>query len=173
VSTDGGQTWAEAEFLDPVQRHAWRRWKFEWLTPEQPGRYTVLARAKDATGGTQPDKHDRNYDTYVIDHPLPIEVFVGPKNGNLVQRFGDRVRYLSKSQMGGVDLPGRSHECFEFIFMKKSLFCSVAFSSRFLANTAQRLPHRLLLPGSSKVPACVQILSSVQISCNVAAEWQP
>jgi hypothetical protein len=30
----------------------------------------------------QPDKHDQNYDTYVIDHPLPIEVFVGPKNGN-------------------------------------------------------------------------------------------
>jgi hypothetical protein len=24
VSTDGGQTWAGAEFVDPVQRHAWR-----------------------------------------------------------------------------------------------------------------------------------------------------
>jgi DMSO/TMAO reductase YedYZ molybdopterin-dependent catalytic subunit len=24
VSVDGGQTWAEAEFLDPVRRHAWR-----------------------------------------------------------------------------------------------------------------------------------------------------
>ena len=82
MSTDGGQTWAEAEFLDPVQRHAWRRWKFEWLTPKRPGRYTLLARAKDAKGGTQPDKHDQNYDTYVIDHPLPIELFVGPKNGN-------------------------------------------------------------------------------------------
>src|SRR5580692_10279376 len=34
VSTDGGQTWAEAEFLDPVQRHAWRRWNFDWLTPK-------------------------------------------------------------------------------------------------------------------------------------------
>ena len=83
VSPDGGQTWAEAEFLDPVQRHAWRRWKFDWLTPKKPGRYTLLARAKDAKGGAQPDKHDQNYDTYVIDHPLPIEVFVGPKNGNL------------------------------------------------------------------------------------------
>src|SRR6202165_1598752 len=51
VSTDGGRTWAQAEFLDPVQRHAWRRWKFEWLTPKQPGQYTLLARAKDATGG--------------------------------------------------------------------------------------------------------------------------
>src|SRR6266850_2955535 len=76
VSTDGGQTWAEAEFLDPAQRHAWRRWKFDWLTPEQPGQYTLLARARDANGGVQPDKHDQNYGSYVINHPLPIEVFV-------------------------------------------------------------------------------------------------
>jgi Mo-co oxidoreductase dimerisation domain len=82
VSTDGGQTWAEAEFLDPVQRYAWRRWKFDWLTPKKPGQYTLLARAKDAKGDAQPDKHDRNYGTYVINHPLPIEVFVAPGNGN-------------------------------------------------------------------------------------------
>jgi Mo-co oxidoreductase dimerisation domain len=76
VSTDGGQTWAEAEFLDPVQRYAWRRWTYEWLTPKQPGRYTLLARAKGADGSVQPDKHDPNYGSYVIHYPLPIEVFV-------------------------------------------------------------------------------------------------
>jgi DMSO/TMAO reductase YedYZ molybdopterin-dependent catalytic subunit len=76
VSADGGRTWAEAEFLDPVQRHAWRRWRFDWLTPKEPGRYTLLARAKDAGGKHQPDEHDRKYGTYVINHPLPIEVFV-------------------------------------------------------------------------------------------------
>jgi DMSO/TMAO reductase YedYZ molybdopterin-dependent catalytic subunit len=77
VSTDGGQTWSDAEFLDPVRRHAWRRWKFDWLTPRKPGQYTLLSRAKDASGALQPDAHDRNYGTYVINHPLPIEVFVG------------------------------------------------------------------------------------------------
>jgi len=76
VSTDGGQTWAEAEFLDPVQRYAWRRWKFDWLTPKKPGRYTLMARAEGANGSVQPDKHDPNHGTYVIHHPLPIEVFV-------------------------------------------------------------------------------------------------
>jgi DMSO/TMAO reductase YedYZ molybdopterin-dependent catalytic subunit len=76
VSTDGGQTWAEAEFLDPAQRYAWRRWKFDWLTPKKPGQYILLARAKDANGSVQPDKHDQNYGSYVINHPLPIEVFV-------------------------------------------------------------------------------------------------
>jgi DMSO/TMAO reductase YedYZ molybdopterin-dependent catalytic subunit len=81
VSTDGGRTWAEAEFLDPVRRHAWRRWKFDWLTPREPGQYTLLARAKDAGGLIQPDKHDQNYGTYVINHSLPIEVFVDGSGG--------------------------------------------------------------------------------------------
>jgi DMSO/TMAO reductase YedYZ molybdopterin-dependent catalytic subunit len=76
VSTDGGQTWSEAKFVDPVRRHAWRRWKFDWQTPKEPGKYTLLARAKDASGRSQPDKHDQHYGPYVIDHPLPIEVFV-------------------------------------------------------------------------------------------------
>jgi DMSO/TMAO reductase YedYZ molybdopterin-dependent catalytic subunit len=76
VSADGGQTWADAEFLDPVRRHAWRRWKFDWLTPNKPGQYTLLARAKDAAGRAQPDKHDQNNGVYVINHSLPIEVFV-------------------------------------------------------------------------------------------------
>src|SRR5271155_5873168 len=76
VSTDGGQTWAEAHFLDPGRRHAWRRWKFDWLTPKEPGRYTLLSRAKDANGTVQPDKHDYSYGTYVITHLLPIEVIV-------------------------------------------------------------------------------------------------
>jgi len=82
VSTDGGRTWTEAEFVDPVRRHAWRRWKLDWLTPKEPGQYTLLARARDAAGVIQPDKHDRNYGTYVINHPLPIEVFVGDSRGS-------------------------------------------------------------------------------------------
>ena len=50
MSTDGGKTWAQAEFIDPAQRHAWRRWKLDWLTPEKPGAYILLARARDANG---------------------------------------------------------------------------------------------------------------------------
>jgi DMSO/TMAO reductase YedYZ molybdopterin-dependent catalytic subunit len=78
VSTDGGRTWAAAEFVDPIQRHAWRRWKFDWLVPNTPGQYTLLARAKDANGATQPEQHDERFGTYVINHLLPIQVFVSP-----------------------------------------------------------------------------------------------
>src|SRR5205085_5047423 len=55
VSTDGGQTWTEAEFVDSAQRYAWRRWKLDWLTPRKRGQYTLMARAKDANGSVQPD----------------------------------------------------------------------------------------------------------------------
>jgi DMSO/TMAO reductase YedYZ molybdopterin-dependent catalytic subunit len=81
VSTDGGRTWADAEFVDAVQRHAWRRWKFDWHTPKTPGRYTLLARARDANGCIQPERHDPQYGTYVIRHVLPIEVFVDGSQG--------------------------------------------------------------------------------------------
>lgn len=84
VSTDGGQTWTAAEFLDPIQRYAWRRWKCEWRTPAKPGRHTLIARAKGMDGSVQPDKHDQNYGSYVIDHPLPIEVIVDDPNGDPV-----------------------------------------------------------------------------------------
>src|SRR5258707_11548607 len=76
VSTDGGRTWTQAAFVDPVRRHAWRRWKLDGRTPQEPGQYTLLARARDAAGVLQPDKHDPNYGSYVINHPLPIEVFI-------------------------------------------------------------------------------------------------
>jgi DMSO/TMAO reductase YedYZ molybdopterin-dependent catalytic subunit len=76
VSLDGGASWVQGDFLDPINRHAWRRWKYDWMTPTQPGRYTLLASAKGADQRTQPDGHNPNFGSYVIDHPLPIEVFV-------------------------------------------------------------------------------------------------
>jgi DMSO/TMAO reductase YedYZ molybdopterin-dependent catalytic subunit len=77
VSTDGGQTWGEAEFMDPVSQYAWRRWRFDWVTPDKPCRCILLSRAKDKSGKVQPGHHDENYGSYVINHMLPIEVFVG------------------------------------------------------------------------------------------------
>jgi DMSO/TMAO reductase YedYZ molybdopterin-dependent catalytic subunit len=82
VSTDGGQTWAEAEFIDPVHRYAWRRWKFDWVTPKERGQCKLLSRAKAANGDFQPDQHDENYASYVIDHVLPIEITVGKPGEN-------------------------------------------------------------------------------------------
>jgi DMSO/TMAO reductase YedYZ molybdopterin-dependent catalytic subunit len=76
LSFDGGATWVEGDFLDPANRHTWRRWKYEWITPRKPGRYTLLARAKGADRSIQSSHHNPHFGSYVIDHPLPIEVFV-------------------------------------------------------------------------------------------------
>ena len=76
ISLDAGESWVQGEFIDPINRNAWRRWKYDWITPTRPGRYTLMARAKGVDQSHQPDAHDANFGTYVIDHPLPIEVFV-------------------------------------------------------------------------------------------------
>ena len=76
VSTDGGCTWMPGEFIDPLLRYAWRRWRFPWHTPKQPGPYTLLASATDSLGATQPAQHDQNFGSYRINHSLPMEVFV-------------------------------------------------------------------------------------------------
>lgn len=52
VSTDGGQTWHQADHNRPPSPHEWTLWRYAWR-PENPGRYTLLARAKTA-GSTQP-----------------------------------------------------------------------------------------------------------------------
>jgi len=76
VTTDGGLTWAPATFLDPIRPHAWRRWSYDWKTPDHPGRRTLMSRATNAAGESQPDKFDERYYSYVVDYTLPIEVVV-------------------------------------------------------------------------------------------------
>jgi DMSO/TMAO reductase YedYZ molybdopterin-dependent catalytic subunit len=76
VTTDGGRTWAEANFLDPIRPNAWRRWRYEWQTPDDAGGCTLMSRATDASGASQPDRFDERYFNYVVHHTLPIEVVV-------------------------------------------------------------------------------------------------
>jgi sulfane dehydrogenase subunit SoxC len=52
VSTDGGESWDEAE-LDPAEgRWAWHGWRFRWEA--QPGEYVLCSRARDEAGNEQP-----------------------------------------------------------------------------------------------------------------------
>lgn len=53
VSVDDGQTWANARLTGDDAPYAWRQWQFSW-TPQQPGAVTILARATDDRGQTQP-----------------------------------------------------------------------------------------------------------------------
>src|SRR5262249_16602099 len=96
-----------AVFLDPARRHAWRRWKFDWLTPKEPGRYTLLSRANGADGSAQPDQHDPNYGAYVITHLLPIEVFVDGPAGTPGEPGWKRQPEVSREREQTGRIPGQ------------------------------------------------------------------
>ncbi len=65
VSTDGGDTWREAEVREDLDsRHAWVGWRFAWDASE-PGEHTLLCRARDSAGNTQPDEPPWNVGGYV------------------------------------------------------------------------------------------------------------
>ena len=76
VSTDGGAHWGAAKLLGKSQINAWRLWEFSWRTPAKAGKQTLLARATDSRGRTQPSEHDPDRGTYMINHLLPITVEV-------------------------------------------------------------------------------------------------
>jgi DMSO/TMAO reductase YedYZ molybdopterin-dependent catalytic subunit len=76
LTTDGGSTWNEAKFIGEAKPNAWRLWEFDWETPAKPGKQTLIARATDSNGRTQPIERDPDRGTYMINHLLPIEVEV-------------------------------------------------------------------------------------------------
>jgi len=76
LSTDGGATWNNAKLIDKAALYAWRLWEFEWQTPAKAGKHTLIARATDSRGRTQPTERDRDRGTYMINHLLPITVEV-------------------------------------------------------------------------------------------------
>lgn len=53
VSTDDGRTWAPAPLAGEDRPYAWRQWRFAWQAGES-GRQTLLCRATDDRGQTQP-----------------------------------------------------------------------------------------------------------------------
>jgi hypothetical protein len=52
ISLDGGTSWVHGDFLDPIKRHSWRRWKYDGITPTKSGRYTRCMETFQAAGTT-------------------------------------------------------------------------------------------------------------------------
>ncbi len=53
ISSDGGTTWSSAMLGREQSHYAWRLWNYEWK-PSKSGDYTILSRATDSQGRTQP-----------------------------------------------------------------------------------------------------------------------
>ena len=76
LSTDGGSTWSDAKLLGQSIPNAWRLWELDWKTPAKAGNVTLIARATDSSGATQPYERDADRGTYMITHLLPIDVTI-------------------------------------------------------------------------------------------------
>jgi DMSO/TMAO reductase YedYZ molybdopterin-dependent catalytic subunit len=64
VSIDGGRNWKPAALRpDQKTQFGWRQWEFNW-TPVQEAYYTILARARDTAGNTQPFDQEWNPSGY-------------------------------------------------------------------------------------------------------------
>jgi DMSO/TMAO reductase YedYZ molybdopterin-dependent catalytic subunit len=90
VSVDGGRRWEPAT-LRREQRteFGWRQWEYRW-TPTQESYYTILARARDGAGNTQPFDQEWN--------PSGYGWTVVPRVGvNVVAALSDSKRQMQPS----------------------------------------------------------------------------
>ena len=77
VSVDAGATWRPAEFIGPHEPYAWRQWQWVWEVRE-PGAYTLMARAVDDAGRSQPMQAEWNVLGYgnngVREHAVTVSI---------------------------------------------------------------------------------------------------
>jgi sulfite dehydrogenase len=75
VSIDNGRTWNETKLGKDLGKYAWRQWSFAWR-PKKPGKYTLLVRATDSMGGSQPFEPLWNPAGFMRNNIEKIEVMV-------------------------------------------------------------------------------------------------
>ena len=73
-SDDSGDTWQQAIVLEPQVQYSWARFEFTWEA--RSGEHTIMTRATDAQGNTQPDDIPFNEKGYLFNQPLPHPIVV-------------------------------------------------------------------------------------------------
>lgn len=81
VSTDGGTTWKPAKLGKDKSQYGWRLWELDWKAPQ--GKYTLMARATNEAGKTQPLTEEWNPSGYLwnVAQPVPVEVSATAPHG--------------------------------------------------------------------------------------------
>ncbi|MCH8108294.1 MAG: sulfite oxidase [Chloroflexi bacterium] len=77
ISTDGGAHWKDVDTLHPRSGYSWNRWEHQWQ-PAGPGQYTLMCRATNDKGETQPMEFPNKWDGrgYGNNMVFPFEVEV-------------------------------------------------------------------------------------------------
>ena len=73
-SVDTGRTWNQVDSVTPQVQYSWARFEFGW--DPRPGEYTIMTRATDVAGNTQPDEIPFNEKGYLFNQPAPHPVRV-------------------------------------------------------------------------------------------------
>jgi DMSO/TMAO reductase YedYZ molybdopterin-dependent catalytic subunit len=75
ISTDGGTTWHAAHLGNQQARYAWRFWDYMWNAPKA-GEYTIMSRATDDQGRTQPKTAAWNPSGYLFNAIDQVKIHV-------------------------------------------------------------------------------------------------
>ena len=73
-SADSGANWTDAELVDEQPDYSWARFEFAW--DAVPGEHSVMTRATDAEGNTQPEQVPFNEKGYLFNQPIPHPIVV-------------------------------------------------------------------------------------------------
>ena len=73
-STNSGRTWSKAGLSGRQHDHSWERFEFVWST--ERGEQTIMTRATDVVGNTQPNKVPYNEKGYLFNEPVPHPINV-------------------------------------------------------------------------------------------------
>ena len=73
VSLDAGRSWKPARLTGQATRFGWRTWEYPWTPPDER-LYRILARARDASGDTQPLVPEWNPSGYLWNVVPRVEV---------------------------------------------------------------------------------------------------
>jgi sulfite oxidase len=74
VSTDGGQSWKPAKLIGRQTKYGWRIWHYDWKPAD--GTYTLMSRATNVAGQTQPLAEEWNPNGYLwnVAQPVPVTI---------------------------------------------------------------------------------------------------
>ncbi len=73
-SDDSGSSWRQATVLEPQLQYSWARFEFIW--DARSGEHTIMTRATDARGNTQPNDIPFNEKGYLFNQPVPHPIIV-------------------------------------------------------------------------------------------------
>ena len=78
ISLDGGQSWSLVDTLHPRSGYSWSRWEHRW-NPPAAGTYTIMCRATNVKGETQPMAFPNPWDGrgYGNNMVFPVDIVGG------------------------------------------------------------------------------------------------